>query len=91
MKKILFGLTALFALVAFVAAPAAADLKLTSKGYMQVQGMYMSGNPGDDNSRSNDWYNMEMIVNPVLHINDKVRIFSEIRIMERNYSGTAQR
>ncbi len=89
MKKVLFGLTALFALVAFMAAPAAADLKLTSKGYFQVQGMYMSGNPGSGSSDANDWYNMEMIVEPVLHINDKVRIFSSVRIMERNYSGTA--
>ena len=88
MKKVLFGLTALFAVVAFMVAPAAADLKLTSKGYFQVQGLLLDGNPIDDKSRTNDWYNMEMIITPTLHINDKVRIHSQVRIMERNYSGT---
>ncbi len=87
MKKILFGIVAALAIFSLVA-PASADLKLTTKGYMEVNGIYISNNPADDDSRANDWYNMEMIVEPILHINDKVRIHSSVRIMERNWSGS---
>jgi hypothetical protein len=95
MKKALLFCMVL-ALGVALAAPAVADLKVTSKGYMQVQGLTLSNgifekNPstGEDFGSSNSWYNMEMIMEPILHINDKVRIFARFRMMERNYSGTA--
>jgi hypothetical protein len=86
-------ITLIFALAAtaFVVAPASADIKFTSKGYMQIQSLYLSAYPikVDGNEGSNNWYNMEMVITPTLHINDKVRIHAQIRMMERNYSGTA--
>ena len=91
MKKFIVTLIFALAATAFVVAPAAADIKFTSKGYMQVQGLYQSGSPLKNNGfeGSNNWYNMEMVITPTLHINDKVRIIGQIRMMERNYSGTA--
>ena len=95
MKKVLLFCTVL-ALGLALAAPAMADLKVTSKGYMQVQGLTLSNGvfekdplTGQYFDKSNSWYNMEMIMEPILHINDKVRIFARFRMMERNYSGTA--
>jgi hypothetical protein len=90
MKKIIVGMIFAMAAVAFVASPAAADIKFTSKGYMQVQGLYLNGYPVkmDGHDGSNNWYNMEMVIQPTLHINDKVRIHAQIRMMERNFSGT---
>ncbi|MBW1787726.1 MAG: hypothetical protein JRK53_14065 [Deltaproteobacteria bacterium] len=91
MKKIIVTLMFALAATAFVVAPAAADIKFTSKGYMQIQGMYQNAWPVKINGYqgSNNWYNMEMVLTPTLHINDKVRIHAQIRMMERNYSGTA--
>jgi len=87
MKKFLIGIVAAMAIFA-LAAPAPAVMKITSQGYMEVNGIYISNNPINNDSRANDWYNMEMIVNPMLYINDNVRIISEVRIMERNWSGS---
>jgi hypothetical protein len=91
MKKIFVTLMFAMAAVAFVAAPAAADIKVTTTGYMQVQSLYLSGLPIKNKGfeGSNNWYNMEMLLKPVLHINDKVRIIAQIRMMERNFSGAA--
>lgn len=91
MKKTFILSLVSLALVAFIAAPAVAELKLTTKGYMKVQGVWTSGGPTDSTEVSNAWHNMEMIIKPIFHINDKVRIFSQIRIMERNWSGDAGR
>jgi len=90
MKKFMIALIFALAATAFVVAPASADIKFTSKGYMQIQGMYLSAYPikVPGNEGSNNWYNMEMVITPTLHINDKVRIHAQIRMMERNYSGT---
>jgi hypothetical protein len=86
MKKFFIGIVAVMAIFALVA-PAPAIMKITSQGYYKVSGIYISNNPIDNHSDSNDWYNMEMIVEPVLHINDKVRIHSQISILERNYTS----
>jgi hypothetical protein len=95
MKKYLILLMIGLAFVAYAAVPVAAELKLTTKGYMEVNGLHMSNHVfkaigGTGQEGSNSWYNMEMIINPTLHVNDEVRIYSRIRIMERNWSGTAQ-
>jgi hypothetical protein len=90
MKRILlmfFVLTVGLAL----AAPATADLKFTSKGHMKVSGLAIKNHPVDTGSSesTNAWYNMEMIITPILHVNDKIRIHGQVRIMERNFSGTS--
>jgi hypothetical protein len=91
MKKLIIGLVFAMAAVAFVVSPAMADIKMTTKGYMQVQGLFLSGLPveKDGYEGSNNWYNMEMVIEPTLHVNDKVRIHAQIRMMERNFSGAA--
>jgi hypothetical protein len=90
---ILFIFICLVAAVALaVAAPAMADMKVTTKGSMEVNGIMLKSSPievaGSDNDATNSWYSMEMIIEPTFHINDKVRIHNQIRIMERNVSGT---
>jgi hypothetical protein len=78
--------------VVALTAPAMADMKVTTKGSMEVNGIMMKNYPielaGNDARGTNSWYSMEMIIEPTFHINDKVRIHNQIRIMERNYSGT---
>jgi hypothetical protein len=94
MKKFLLIFVVAMTVVAFTA-PAMADMKVTTKGYMQVQGLSASNNIVDRNiagnrfDSTNSYYNMEMIINPTFHINDKVRIHNKVRIMERNWNGTA--
>lgn len=92
MKKFIVILAALAVAVAF-AAPAMADVKLTSKGYMDVTGIYVKSNILDDsatheNEASNAYYQMEMLIDPVLHINDKVRIHARITVMNRTWNGS---
>lgn len=91
MKKLIIGLVFAMAAVAFVVSPAMADIKMTTKGYMQVQSLFLSGFPveKDGYEGSNNWYNMEMVIEPTLHVNDKVRVHAQIRMMERNFSGAA--
>jgi hypothetical protein len=88
MKKFLIGIVAVMAVFA-LAAPAPAIMKITSSGFFEVKGMLISGNPIEGSSRENDWYNMQMIVEPTLHINDHLRLHSQVAILERNWSGTA--
>jgi hypothetical protein len=92
MKKI-FMILMVAALALALASPAMA-LKLTTKGYMDVTGIFLSGNVVDrgttsdlKNDSSNAWYQMELVIDPVLHINDKVRIHGRVTIMERNWVG----
>ena len=68
MKKFMIALIFALAATAFVVAPASADIKFTSKGYMQIQGMYLSAYPikVPGNEGSNNWYNMEMILQPTV-------------------------
>jgi hypothetical protein len=87
MKKILIGVVAALAIFA-LAAPAPAIMKITSQGYFQVQGMLISNNPINNDSRENDWFNMKMIVEPTLHITDNLRLHSQVAILQRNWSGT---
>ncbi len=96
MKKFLLILTVTVVALC-VAAPAMAGLKLTTKGYMDVTGININKNiidrgvPAAGNNNTNDsansWYNMEMIVNPTLHINDKVRIHARFTVMEKNWGS----
>ncbi len=91
MKKCFLVLTV--AALAFVlASPAMADLKLTTSGRMDVTGIYLSENiinwsAADESDSSNAWYQMELVIDPVLHINDKVRIHGRVTVMERNWRG----
>ncbi|MBW2346154.1 MAG: hypothetical protein JRF53_19595 [Deltaproteobacteria bacterium] len=101
MKK--FALILIVTVVALcLAAPAMAGLKLTTKGYMDVTGITIDGNILDrgavvgaaevpptrgTNDSANSWYQMEMVVNPTLHINDKVRIHGRFTLMERGWGG----
>ena len=96
MKKFLLILTVTVVALC-LAAPAMAGLKLTTKGYMDVTGVYLSGNildrgvgAGNTNDSSNAWYQMEMIVDTTLHINDKVRIHGQFTVMERIWNGADQ-
>jgi hypothetical protein len=95
MKKFLLILTVTVVALC-LAAPAMAGLKLTTKGYMDVTGINLNKNiidrgatAGLTNDSSNSWYQMEMIVNPTLHINDKVRIHARFTVMEKNWGSTA--
>jgi hypothetical protein len=74
-----------------------AELKLTTKGEMEVTGIYLKKNIVDagagvqqESVASNAWYNMKTVISPTLHINDKVRIHSRITILERNWTGNTQ-
>jgi hypothetical protein len=95
MKKIFVAFLAVVLLVAFGAPAMAANLKLTSKGYMDVTGIWISNGlfdvfPGPrtgNQDDSADWYQQELIINPVLHINEKVRIHGRFTIMERMWRG----
>jgi hypothetical protein len=88
MKKIL--LFFLVAAVALAFASPAMAFKVTTKGHMEVNGMIIKNDVIDDDNadNSNSWYSMEMIIKPTFHINDKVRIHNQVRIMERDFSGT---
>jgi hypothetical protein len=77
-----------------LATPAMAGLKLTSKGRMDVTAIWMSNNlrdlPGpfrNDQNEPVDWVQQELVIDPVLHINEKVRIHSRITIMENVWLG----
>jgi hypothetical protein len=95
MKKFLLILTV--AVVAFcLAAPAMAELKLTTKGYMDVTGITLNSNiidrnigPGNTNDSANSWYQMETVVDTTLHINDKVRIFGQFTVLKRGWGGNS--
>lgn len=91
MKKFFLALMAV-ALALALAAPAMAGLKLTSSGRMDVYGAWVSGNiidrndgRDDANDDSADWYEMELVIDPILHINEKVRIHARITMMEHIY------
>jgi len=90
MKKLL--LICLVAAVALAVASPAMAFKVTTKGSMEVNGIMLNSSPMEgaahDQDATNSWYSMEMIIQPTFHINDKVRIHNQIRIMERNFSGT---
>jgi len=94
MKKFFLIFVVAMAVVALTA-PAMADMKVTTKGYMQVQGLSANNNivgrdiAGNRYDSTNSYYNMEMVIKPIFHINDKVRIHNKVRIMERNFTGTA--
>jgi hypothetical protein len=79
-----------------LATPAMAGLKLTSKGRMDVTAIWMSNNMLDpftgritQNAMNSpvDWVQQELVIDPVLHINEKVRIHSRITIMENVWLG----
>jgi hypothetical protein len=68
-------------------------VKLTSRGYMSVSGIFMDNNiieNDDAGDKSNAWYQMKMVIDPVLHVNDHVRIISKITVMERIWTGGDQ-
>jgi hypothetical protein len=89
MKKCLLVLTVV-ALSLALATPAMA-LKLTTKGRMDVTGIYLSSDvfdaDDDTDANSNAWYQMELVVDPVLHVNDKVRIHARFTVLERVWTG----
>ena len=81
-----------------LATPSMAALKLTSKGRMDVTGIWMSNNIVDQwnagsGGRSNnqdeaiDWFQQELVIDPTLHINEKVRIHARITMLERTWAG----
>jgi hypothetical protein len=93
MKRFFLGL-AVVAVALCLAVPAMADVKMTTTGYMNVRGIYLDGNildrgatDGLKNDSSNAWYLMEMVIDPTLHINDKVRIHARVTVMERAWRG----
>ncbi|PIY22336.1 MAG: hypothetical protein COZ11_13085, partial [Deltaproteobacteria bacterium CG_4_10_14_3_um_filter_51_14] len=91
MKKF-FVVLAVAAIALSLAVPAMADIKMTTTGYMNVRGLYLDGNIMNDsatveNKSSNAWYLMEMVIDPTLHINDKVRIHGRVTVMERVWNG----
>jgi len=91
MKKF-FVVLAVAAIALSLAVPAMADIKMTTTGYMNVRGLYLDGNIMNDsatveNKSSNAWYLMEMVIDPTLHINDKVRIHGRVTVMERAWNG----
>jgi hypothetical protein len=91
MKRFFFGL-AVVAVALCLAMPAMADLKMTTTGYMNVRGLYLDGNIRNfsetiENKSSDAWYQMEMVIDPTFHVNDKVRIHSRVTIMERVWNG----
>lgn len=90
MKKVLTVLFVLALALAFTA-PAMA-LKLETKGYMDVAGILVKNNVVDQNANTQTqstaaWYQQEMIIEPVLHVNEWVRIHNKITIMERYWRG----
>jgi hypothetical protein len=79
-----------------LAAPAMAELKLTTKGYMDVTGLNINSNivdrgvgKGATNDSAASWYQQEMVVDTILHINDKVRIFGQFTVMERGWGAVS--
>jgi hypothetical protein len=91
MKKI-FLVFAVAAIALALTVPASAALKLTTKGELNIDGYHVNQNlvtnAGTDfGDASNSFYNMKLLIQPTLHINDKVRIHSRITIMERNWTG----
>jgi hypothetical protein len=95
MKKFLIVMTSVLVALAFAMPAGAADFKMTWKGYMDVTGYSVSAapvdagvGPGLDRDSTNSWYQQELVIEPVFHINDKIRIHNKITIMERNWGGT---
>ncbi|MCP4667949.1 MAG: hypothetical protein GY849_16490 [Deltaproteobacteria bacterium] len=95
MKKF-FLVLIVAALTLAVAAPALAGLKLTSKGRMDVTSIYMSGNAynrfwvEDDRHKSGKkvgYFQQELVIDPTLHVNEKVKIHGRFTIMERTWAG----
>ncbi len=93
MKRFFLGL-AVVAVALCIAAPAMADIKFTSKGYMDVKGIFLNKNildsgagDADKNESSNAYYKMKMIIEPTFHVNDKVRLHSKVTVMERYWRG----
>jgi len=77
----------------FVAMPAMA-MKLETKGYMDVAGILVKNYvvdagtaPDQKRDATSAWYQQEMIIEPVLWVNDWVRIHNKITIMERYWNG----
>jgi hypothetical protein len=96
MKKFLIVMTSVLVALAFAMPAGAADFKMTWKGYMDVTGYSVSAAPQDagvgpglDRDSTNSWYQQELVIEPVFHINDKIRIHNKITIMERNWGGTS--
>jgi hypothetical protein len=91
MKKIFLVFT-VAAIALALTVPASAALKLTTKGEFTVDAYVVNNNVITNKGTnvgdaSNAFYNMKMLVEPTLHINDKVRLHSRITIMERNWTG----
>ena len=95
MKRFLLVLM-VAALALAVAAPALAGLKLTSKGRMDVTSIWISNNVvnrpnttgnDDDNDDPANWYQQELVIDPTLHINEKVKIHARFTLMERVWMG----
>ncbi|MCP4668100.1 MAG: hypothetical protein GY849_17255 [Deltaproteobacteria bacterium] len=95
MKKF-FLVCMVAALTLAVAAPALAGLKLTSKGRMDVSSIWVSNDvinrpTTTGNDYDNDdpaaWYQQELVIDPVLHVNEKVKIHARFTIMERLFMG----
>lgn len=91
MKKFI-GILAVLAVAVAFTTPAMADVKFTSKGYMDVTGILAKKNIIDVDATTkadstNAWYQMEMIIDPTLAINDKVKIHARITVLERHMSG----
>jgi hypothetical protein len=96
MKKFLLIVTVTVVALC-LAAPAMAELKLTTKGYMDVTGININNNIVDrgtgpglvTNDSAASWYQMEMVVDTTLHINDKVRIHGQFTVLKRGWGGGA--
>jgi hypothetical protein len=96
MRKFLLVFTVVAVALA-LAAPATAAMKLTTKGRMDVTGIWIKNNhlqledsAGEKiNDDNNAYYLMEMQIDPTLHINDKLRLHARLRMVETNWTSQA--
>jgi hypothetical protein len=92
MKKVLSTALAL-GLVAGVASTAVAYDSFSISGYYNVEGIYVNDRtvlnsfPGDD-AASSSWYQHNFRMFPVLKVNDKVTMKSEVRLADDSVWGT---
>ena len=97
MKKVLSTVLALGLVAGAASLASAADPVFTMSGFYNVEGIYATHatNAAGVNVHANSddagaWFQHHMRVNPKLAVNDKVSLFSEIRLMQEDQTwGTA--
>jgi hypothetical protein len=89
MKKFLIVMTTVLVALAFAMPAASADFKMTWSGVMEVRANLISNDvvTPKANDSTNAWYYQKLVIEPVFHINDKVRIHNKVTIMERTWNG----